>query len=103
LAAWALLGHPLLAPVFGRPLAQAEVFALAPDPTLIAILAWLLAGATPAAGFRRWVWRAAWGLAGAGCLLAAATLAALGEVQAVVLVAAVGMACGSAGTQQRGS
>ena len=30
LIAWALLGHPLLAPAFGRPWPQAEVFGLAP-------------------------------------------------------------------------
>ena len=42
LIAWALLGHPLLAPAFGRPWTEAEVFGLAPDPTAIATLGWLL-------------------------------------------------------------
>ena len=42
LIAWALLAHPLLAPAFGRPWTQAEVFGLAPDPTAIATLGWLL-------------------------------------------------------------
>lgn len=35
----ATLVYPLLAPLSGRPLVQAEVFALAPDPTMLAALA----------------------------------------------------------------
>ncbi|MFO1327913.1 MAG: DUF6064 family protein [Rubrivivax sp.] len=42
LAAWALLGHPLLAGLFGRPWRQAELVGLAPDPTALATLAALL-------------------------------------------------------------
>jgi hypothetical protein len=36
------LGYPLLAPAFGRPLQGAEYFAIAPDPTAIATLGFLL-------------------------------------------------------------
>ena len=77
LALWALLGQPLLAPLAGRPLAQAEVFGLAPDATLISILAWLLAGSVAASGPVAWAWRAAWGATLALGLASAATLAVL--------------------------
>lgn len=51
---WALFGyalalHPLMARAAGRPLAGAEVFGLAPDPTAIAVLG-LLACAAPGWG-----------------------------------------------------
>jgi hypothetical protein len=36
------LGYPLLAPLFGRPWQGAEVFGIAPDPTAIATLGFLL-------------------------------------------------------------
>jgi hypothetical protein len=36
------LGYPLLAPLFGRPWHGAEVFGIAPDPTAIATLGFLL-------------------------------------------------------------
>ncbi len=38
LYAYALALHPLLAPLSGRPLAQAEIIGIAPDPTAIATL-----------------------------------------------------------------
>ncbi len=48
LAMLALVFWPLLAPLLGRPWAQAELFALAPDPTALATLGLLLAArATP--------------------------------------------------------
>lgn len=37
------LGYPLLAPLFGRPWQGAEFFGIAPDPTAIATLGFLLA------------------------------------------------------------
>ena len=52
LALWALLLHPLLAPLAGQSWRQAEVFALAPDPTAIATLSLLVALPRPTA--RRW-------------------------------------------------
>ena len=42
LLAYALVGYPLLAPLAGRPVAAAEVFGLAPDPTVIGTLGVLL-------------------------------------------------------------
>jgi hypothetical protein len=42
LIAVAILGYPLLAPAFGRPLAGAEIFGMAPDPTVIGTLGFLL-------------------------------------------------------------
>ena len=44
---YALAIHPLIAPLAGRPIAQAEIFGLAPDPTAIATLGVLLAAARP--------------------------------------------------------
>jgi hypothetical protein len=42
LFAFALVIYPAMAPAFGRPLAQGELFGLAPDPTAIGTLAVLL-------------------------------------------------------------
>ena len=43
LVAYAVLLHPLIAPLTGRPWVQAEVFGIAPDPTAIATLGVILA------------------------------------------------------------
>jgi hypothetical protein len=48
----ALLGYPLLAPLSGRPWLQAEVFGLAPDPTVAATLA--LLALAPRASWLLW-------------------------------------------------
>jgi hypothetical protein len=40
---YALAIHPLIAPLTGRPITQAEIFGIAPDPTAIATLGILLA------------------------------------------------------------
>lgn len=87
LGAWALLGHPLLSVAFDRPWRQAEVFALAPDPTAIATLAVLLltrAGTHTA----RWLLRGLWGVPLAWCTLSAATLWTMGSAQAGWVLAA---------------
>lgn len=47
LIAYALVLHPLIAPLSGRPWIQAEIFGLAPDPTVIATLGVLVAAARP--------------------------------------------------------
>lgn len=88
LALWSLLGHPLLAPAFGRPWVQAELFGLAPDPTAIGTLAFLLLirGERPAARLGlalAWLAPALW------LVFSAATLATMGEAQAAVLLAAL--------------
>jgi len=44
---YALVLHPLIAPLSGRPWTQAEIFGLAPDPTVIATLGVLVAAARP--------------------------------------------------------
>jgi Family of unknown function (DUF6064) len=92
----ALLVHPLLARMAGRPFMQAEVFGLAPDPTVIVVLAWLLACSVAAAtGPICWAWRAAWALSLALCASSAATLALLDEWQAGVPLLAAGVATGA--------
>jgi hypothetical protein len=47
LSSYALVIHPLIAPLTGRPITQAEIFGLAPDPTAIATLGILLAADRP--------------------------------------------------------
>lgn len=61
-----LIGFPLLAPASGRPWAQAEVFGVAPDPTVVATLGMLLL-----AGRRSWL---LWPVPLLWCALSGATL-----------------------------
>jgi hypothetical protein len=89
LGLWALLGHPLLAAADARPWQQAEVFGLAPDPTAIGTLAFLLALDSTGARRRR-VLRVLWIVPLAWCAVSAATLGVMGSPQAwVMLVAAL--------------
>jgi hypothetical protein len=84
---WALLGHPLLAGLGGRPWSQAEVFGLAPDATAIGTLGWLLwLGGHPAL----WAVPLLW------CAVTAATLATMGSGQALVPLAAALLAATAA-------
>ncbi len=88
---WALLGHPLLAGLSGRPWTQAEVFGLAPDPTAIGTLGWLLllqGRRASARGLLTMLWLVplAW------CAISAATLGTMGEWQALVPLAAAAAA-----------
>ena len=62
LLAWALLLHPLLAGLAGRPWTQAEIVGLASDPTAIATLGLLLLLRGP-----RWPMRALWAVPLAWC------------------------------------
>jgi len=87
LGLWALLGQPLLAMAFGRPWTQAEVFGLAPDPTAIATLGFLLLVDAPGRS-ARWPLRLLWTLALAWCAVSAATLWTMGSAQGWVLLAA---------------
>ena len=84
---WALLGQPLLALAAGRPWTQAEVFGLAPDPTVIGTLGWLLLlqGRRTAA---RLLLRGLWAVPLAWCAITAATLGTMGEWSALVPLAA---------------
>jgi len=92
---WALLGHPLLVLLSGRPWTQAEVFGLAPDPTAIGTLGWLLClqGRGDSA---RWLLRTLWLVPLAWCAISAATLATMGEWQALVPLAAALLALAAA-------
>ncbi len=72
----AALAYPLLAPLAGRSLMQAEIVGLAPDPTVVATLGALL------------FWRAPWPLwliPLAWCAISSATLLELRAAQAWVL------------------
>ena len=91
---FALVLYPCLAPLQGRPFAQSEVLGLAPDPTVVATLAWLLAtsGRAPTEVWRRLFRIAAWALALAAAAASAATLATMGEPQALGLVVAIVLA-----------
>ena len=81
---WALVGHPLLAPALGRPLLQAEVWALTPDPTALATLGWLLLVQAGSRG-TRWLVALAWVAAVAWCAVSAATLWTMGSAQGWVM------------------
>jgi hypothetical protein len=81
---WALLLHPLLAGLAGRPWAQAEFVGLAADPTAIATLGLLLLLRGP-----RGAMRALWVLPLAWCALSAATLWTMGSAQGWVPFAAL--------------
>lgn len=99
LLVWALLGHPALAPIAGRPWLQAEVIGLAPDPTVIASLGVLLLLDAPGGAARRWL-RLLWWLPVAWCV-AAAALATMGSPQAGVMLAAGLLAVAAACWPQR--
>lgn len=82
----ALVVFPLLAPLGGRPWTQAELFALAPDPTVAFTLAALL------------LWRARWPLwilPLLWCAISAATLVELRSGQAWI-TGGLGLAAGAA-------
>jgi hypothetical protein len=81
----ALLLMPLFAAATGRPWLQAELFALAPDPTVLFSLAVLLL-------LPRGLPRLLWLVPLAWCLFSAATLALLGSWQALVPVGAAVLA-----------
>jgi len=88
LALWALLGHPMLALVSGRTWRQAEVFGLAPDPTVIATLGMLLLVEAPEGRGAGRLLRFAMLVPIAWCVVGAATLATLRSGQAWVVLAA---------------
>ncbi|MBL8331425.1 MAG: hypothetical protein JNJ71_21495, partial [Rubrivivax sp.] len=89
----ALLPYAALAPLSGRPWLQAELFGLAPDPTVLFSLAVLLLRPLPACaspGARRLA-RALWVLPVAWCVCSSATLALLGSWQAALPVGAAAL------------
>jgi hypothetical protein len=85
LCLYALVLHPLLAVVAGRPIQAAEVFAVAPDPTVIATLGLV----TMAPG---WIASLLLFIPVLWCLASAATLYAMGAPEALVPLAAAMLA-----------
>ena len=86
IALMALLVYPLLAPLGGRSWMQAELFGLAPDPTVASTLAALL------------LWRAHWLLwivPLLWCVISSATLIELHSGQAWVLLVLALLAAGA--------
>jgi hypothetical protein len=81
---WAMLPHPLLAGLAGRPWAQAEFVGLAADPTAIATLGLLLLLRGP-----RVPMLVLWAVPLAWCALSAATLWTMGSAQGWVPCAAL--------------
>ena len=89
---FALVAHPLIGPLAGRPFSQAEIFGLMPDPTSIGTLGVLVGSA----GASRWLLLPipiAW------CLLSGATLWTMNAPEALVppLAAVVAVGSGLAG------
>lgn len=82
IVAFAVFAYPLIAPVCGRPWAQAEFFALAPDPTVAATL-----GALLAHGPRGWRGAVLMVLPLAWCAITGVTLRTLGAPEFWVLPA----------------
>ncbi len=86
--------YPMLAPLLGRGWRQAEIFGVAPDPTVIATLGLLLL----AEGLPRWGLLAApllW------CVVSGATLWAMGSPEAWVLLPAALLVFGSSAPRGR--
>jgi hypothetical protein len=101
LGAWAVIGHPALAVVFGRPTLQAEWLGLAPDPTALAALALLLLLDAPRHPFTRGLQRTLWFLPLLWCAITSLTLWTLGEAQAGGVLALAGVALGAAALRRR--
>jgi hypothetical protein len=84
---FALVGQPLVGPLIGRDWRQAEIFGIAPDPTVLATLGILLiADGRPPRGLMiiPLIW----------CVLSGATLWTMNAPDAwVMLVAALGVVC----------
>ncbi len=91
LLSWALLAHPLMSAVGGRPWLQAEVFGLAPDPTAIGTLGLLLMLRADTAPARRAL-RVLWPLPWLWCVISAATLWTMGSAQGWVPLLAAALA-----------
>jgi hypothetical protein len=80
---YALAIHPLIPPLTGRPLAQAEIFGLAPDPTAVATLGVLLAATRPC--WHLLILPLAW------CAISWLTLWTMESPEAPILAAAVSL------------
>ncbi len=78
LLATAVLAYPLAGLPFGRPMSQAEVIGVAPDPTALATLGLLLLLPRAGTALQRGLRRVAWAIALGWCALSSLTLATLG-------------------------
>lgn len=90
----ALGAYPVLAPLAGRAWMQAEIFAIAPDPTVAATFACLAYWKSP---WTLWILPLAWTAA------SSATLSELGSAQAWVLTGFALLAAGTAVLGRRGA
>ena len=92
----AIVGLPLIGRGLGRPWAQSELFAMAPDPTALATLAFLLLLLPLPAASRRgragWLSLAAWPIPLGWCLLSGLTLWTMETPDAWVVPAAASIA-----------
>ena len=91
-----LVLYPALAPLLGRGWRQAELFGVAPDPTVLATMGVLLLADGPP----HWVLLAVpvlW------CVVSGVTLLAMGSPEAGVLLAAALLAVGASGWRSRRS
>jgi hypothetical protein len=81
LAALVVVGYPLLAPAFGRAWTTAEIFGVAPDPTVLATVSALAVG-------RGWLRVCLLMIPLLWCAITIATLRAMREPEAIVVGAA---------------
>lgn len=100
LMALAALSWPLMAWAAGRPLVQAELIGLAPDPTAVAGLGLLLQWRVRSAAGHA-VWWALTALGVLACLVSAATLATMADAQALAPLAAASIALGAVLARRR--
>jgi hypothetical protein len=100
LGLWALLGHPLLGGMSGRPWHQAELFGLAPDPTALGTLAFLLP-LIGDAGPARWLPSLLRVVPLLWCAASAAMLLTMGSAQGWVVLAALAVALAAPCFRQR--
>jgi hypothetical protein len=85
---YALVLHPLIAPLSGRPWTQAEIFGLAPDPTVVATLGVLVAAVRP--NWLLLILPLLW------CIISGLTLWAMESPEAPVILLAAAVAVGLA-------
>jgi hypothetical protein len=95
LIAFSVLLYPLVGRLLGRPWMQAEVFGLAPDPTVLATLGLLLAAKHPA--WWLWIVPVGWSLFSAMTLWALHAPEALGMGMVPVVWVVLAFRCGRAG------
>ena len=83
---YALVVHPFVAILMGRPIQAAEIVGIAPDPTVIATIGLLLRATGGALSWALMVVPLAW------CIVSWATLRTMGALEAWVPLTAAGLA-----------